>query len=609
MNAKLKKTYSLISNTVYMFRSLWQVSQISAICCGAGIFIRVVLPFAGIMMPKLVIDAIEARVSPFYFILIVGGIAFIMVILNFLNGYCDAKINKLSGMILSFEYSCVEKEKVMDMDYELYENPDVISINDKAHQAIQNNYTPAMNLPRTFVEFTVNILGLVLYGSIIAMIHPLIILFLMLTTAINWFFLRAARRYEEHTRDERSKLDRKYRYVSRCMKDPEMAKDVRLYSMYKWFLDMVRLLTKKIKLMEGKVQNRNMISQLVNGFLILIRDSAVYAYLIWLLLKGDIAIGDFVLVFAAVGSFAGLITGIIFKTSEFFRASSEVSDIRVFFDLPDKTNRSKGVPLPTKSQMPLSITLESVSYTYPKAEKPTLRDINVSIKPGERIAIVGMNGAGKTTLVKLLCGLYRPNLGIIRINGVDINKYNRDEYFTLFSVVFQDIYLLTDSIAGNVSQQMVENTDLQRVEKSLKLAGLYDKVKTLQNGVNTQLVKSVNERATELSGGEKQKLALARALYKDAPVIILDEPTAALDPIAENEIYQKYAELTEGRTSVYISHRLASTRFCDRILFLDNQTIEEEGTHDELMRLGGKYANMFNIQSSYYSKEEAHCVK
>lgn len=609
MNNKTKKSYSLISNTVYMFRSLWNVSRISAICCGIGIFIRVALPFAGIMMPKVVIDVIEAHASPFHFILIVGGIAFIMCILNFLNGYCDAKINKFIGVVLSFEFSCMEKEKSMDMDYELYENPDVISISSKAHQAVQNSNTPAMNLPRIFVEFIVNVLGIVLYGSVIAIIHPLIIFFLILTTAINWFFLRSARRYEECTRDERSKLDRKYRYIAECMKDPKMAKDVKLYSLDKLFINMAGLLDRKIKLMEGKVRNQYMVSQLVNGFLILIRDSAVYAYLIWLLLQGNIALSDFVLVFAAVGSFAGWITSLIFKTSEYFRASSEVSDIRTFLNLPDNTNRGKGIPVPNKRQMPLGITLEGVSYTYPNAEKPALRDINVSIKPGERVAIVGANGAGKTTLVKLLCGLYRPTSGIIKINGIDINKYNRDEYFTLFSVVFQDIYLLTDSIACNVSQQKVENTDLQRVVKVLKLAGLYDKVETLPNSVNTQLVKSVNEKAIDLSGGEKQKLALARALYKDAPVVILDEPTAALDPIAESEIYQKYAELTEGRTSIYISHRLASTRFCDRILFLDNQTIEEEGTHDELMKLGGKYANMFNIQSSYYSKEGGACVK
>jgi len=215
--------------------------------------------------------------------------------------------------------------------------------------------------------------------------------------------------------------------------------------------------------------------------------------------------------------------------------------------------------------------------------------------------VVGLNGAGKTTLIKLICGLYRPQAGKVTLAGTDQTAYNRDEYFTMFSPVFQDIYLLTTTIAGNVSQQALEQTDRGKVEHCLKLAGLYDKAASLPKGMDTLLVREVYSEAVELSGGEMQKLALARALYKDAPVIILDEPTAALDPIAESEVYRQYASLTEGKTSVYISHRLASTRFCDRILLIDGHKIAEEGTHDELIQQGGKYAEMFNVQASYYS--------
>ena len=232
-----------------------------------------------------------------------------------------------------------------------------------------------------------------------------------------------------------------------------------------------------------------------------------------------------------------------------------------------------------------------------------MKGITLHIKPGERIALVGSNGAGKTTLVKLLCGLYKPTSGTILLAGEDAGTYNRDDYFSLFSTVFQDIHLLTADIAGNISQLPPEEMDNGRVEQCLKMAGFYDKVQGLAKKEKTMLVRMVNDDAVELSGGEKQKLAMARALYKDAPVIILDEPTAALDPIAENEVYQKYAELIRGKTSLYISHRLASTRFCDRILFIDNHTIVESGTHDELMALNGKYAAMFEIQAHYYKEE------
>jgi ATP-binding cassette subfamily B protein len=313
------------------------------------------------------------------------------------------------------------------------------------------------------------------------------------------------------------------------------------------------------------------------------------------------------MVFAAIGSLAGWISGLVSQTSDLLRASSELGDLRVLLDLPDLSNTGPGAPLPPPNRAP-ELRLEDLGYTYFAADSPTLDHVNLTIKPGERIALVGVNGAGKTTLVKLVAGLYRPTTGWVLLEGRDLSEYNRDEYFSLVTAVFQDIHLLATSIAGNVSQQLPGNTSRDRVAECLRLAGLEDKIKTLPEGMDTLLVRQVHDTAIELSGGELQKLALARALYKDSPLIILDEPTAALDPIAENEMYQQYAKLTQGKTSIYISHRLASTRFCDRILFLDKHRIAEEGTHDELMKKGGRYAEMFSVQASYYQDkgEDSH---
>jgi len=196
--------------------------------------------------------------------------------------------------------------------------------------------------------------------------------------------------------------------------------------------------------------------------------------------------------------------------------------------------------------------------------------------------------------------MYIPTEGEVLLSGKNINAYNRDEFYSLFSAVFQDIHLMASSVLENVSQQSPELTDRDKALRCLELTGLKPKVDSMTDKEDTVLVRVVHSDAVELSGGEKQKLAMARALYRDAPVLILDEPTAALDPIAENEVYQKYAELTENKTSIYISHRLASTRFCDRILLIDGSIIAEQGSHDELMALDGKYANMFNVQASYY---------
>ncbi|MGE5677232.1 MAG: ABC transporter ATP-binding protein, partial [Pseudomonadota bacterium] len=526
----------------------------------------------------------------------------------YFKSYTDEITNNSVGTIAAFILSGRGMVKRMTLDYELMEDPDVKVLEDKASRAGQSNHSPAHNMPRILVRLATNILGFLLYGSVITSIHPAILLLLVLSAVINWFCLSAARKYEKATREERSLLHKKLRYIYSSIKTPDKAKDIRLYSMTGWIKELFNRIGASTEQAEGRVAARNMLAQLVDGLLILVRDGAAYAFLIYLMLKDKITLGDFIFVFAAIGAFSGWVSGIILQASELSRTSFEISDMRQYMDVPDKSNTGEGVPLPSCEMLPLGISLKGVEYAYPKAEREALRDINLDIKPGERIAIVGANGAGKTTLVKLICGLYRPKKGNISVGGVEIDKYNRDEYFTLFSAVFQDIYLLTCDIAGNISQASPEMTDYKKVEDCLRLSGLYTKVQAMPYKEKTLLVREVNDDAVELSGGEKQKLALARALYKDAPIIILDEPTAALDPIAENEVYQKYAELTKGKTSIYISHRLASTRFCDRILFIDDHVISEAGTHDELMKLGGKYAGMFEIQSHYYKNGEEAAV-
>lgn len=263
--------------------------------------------------------------------------------------------------------------------------------------------------------------------------------------------------------------------------------------------------------------------------------------------------------------------------------------------MEDKTNRGEGKPLPTGE---CEIEFRNVTYKYFGADEPTIKNLSFTLYKGEKLALVGLNGAGKTTVIKLICGMYDPTEGEILLNGIPVNEYNREEYYSLFSAVFQDISPFAATIGENISGR--QDYDKDRLESCMKRSGLYDKVKSLEKGADSHLVRGVYRDSIDLSGGEMQKLCLARAIYKGSPFIILDEPTAALDPISEYDIYTKFNSIVGTRTAVYISHRLSSCRFCDNITVLDKGKIAERGSHEALLKHGGVYAKMWNAQAEYY---------
>ena len=345
---------------------------------------------------------------------------------------------------------------------------------------------------------------------------------------------------------------------------------------------------------------RGLWASILAGLMTLIQNGVAYAVLIGMFLAGNLSAGDFVFYFGIVGSVAGFLHGVVGDVAKLNKRADKIAYYREFYDYPNKFNHGKGCELPMGA---VTIELRDVWYKYDGAEDFTLKGINLTLKEGESLALVGINGAGKTTLVKLICGLYSPTKGEILVNGKQINEYNIEEYYTMISAVFQEIRPVCFTMF-----EYVASADLNRPSASedaitaMKLAGVWEKIESLENGIDTHLMKGIYDDGVDLSGGEMQKLVLARAIYKNGNMLILDEPTAALDPIAENKLYLQYRELTRGKTSIYISHRFASTRFCDRIVLLEDGVIKESGTHDELMEQNGRYAYMFGVQAKYYKE-------
>ena len=535
--------------------------------------------------------------------LTVGLFLLAVLLATILRDACGAVLNVLLQRYRYIQGARLDR-KALECFYQTFEKKETRDLHGRAELAswMMNGRQPLSDVPRHSLALLENLMCYVLFGTVISFVTPWLVVFLTLAPAVNVLCARAYRTWEYSTRAQRADNERRLDYIVSRPADYAAWKDIRIYGMAGWFKEIFGELLSTDIMWLRRMTFRQFLSRLADLAVILLRDGAAYAVLISQAVRGVVTAEEFVLYFGAVSAFAGFVGNIVNEWNAIGNAGLYICDFREFLDLPDmqpegtKTmeDRPDGAP---------EIVFDHVSFRYAGAEQDTIHDLSVVIRAGEKIALVGMNGAGKTTLVKLLTGLYAPAAGQIRIDGVPAADFRREEYYKLFAPVFQDVRLGPFSIAETVTGMPKGGGDEAKAEACLRRAGLGEKIGALPKGIHTMMDKLLDPDGTDLSGGEKQKLMLARALYKDAPVLVLDEPTAALDPIAENEIYQQYGAMTAGKTSIFISHRLASTRFCDRIFFLENGRIAEQGTHSELIELGGAYSRLYEIQSCWYRED------
>ena len=598
---RTKPKYSVLGNVGYVFSLIWEFDKsiyaALLITSAAG----VLLPFYGIYLPKLVISFIEQQVLPGEFFKVIGSLAAIAALVYFLDAYFGAHRYWHTNMIRN-DVMWKAFLKTLYCDYKIIESAQGQTKYQKALMSIMNGDWSGINRMITAISgLSIGILGFSLYTGVLSGVNPLIVVLLTLASAINYLFIWRTQNYAQSRKDEKAKLSNKVAYIQRKSGEAASGKDVRLYAMRNWFLKLHDRLLKEIFAIEHKEENRTMLSALVNAALILLRDGFAYAYLIFEISNGRMAVSEFIFYCGAIAGFSQWITQMVKQAGMISQASSQISDIRAFFDMDVENKLLPPQTIPPDA--PYTIEFRDVCFRYGESEADALSHLNLTVKAGEKIAIVGINGAGKTTLVKLLCGLYRVDSGAVLINGVDISAVDREKLFELFSVVFQEALIAPFTVAENIALKTEKKIDREAVTRALKRAGLTETIAATSGGIDAVMTKILVDDGLILSGGQQQKLLLARALYKNAPILILDEPSAALDPIAESELYEQYHALTQGKTSLYISHRLASTRFCDRVILLSGGRVAEQGTHEELVAQGGEYARMFEIQSHYYKRD------
>lgn len=600
---KKKPTHSVFSNFAWSLKMLLKYSKAAFFITALFIPINIGLRYLETYLPSLVVSEITNGQTLTHSLLSIGIVMLLIMLGNIIVQALGHIRNSTLG-IYRYKMTALVTRKQLSMFYQTYEQKEVRDLANRASNATQmwDGVQPLTDIVYNGFGMLENLLGYILFGSVISFASPWLVPILTVAPIVNILSVKAYNKWEYAHRSKMTDLNQKLGHVEELPDDFAAAKDIRIYSMASWLRECYRDLSGQRSKWDRNVVKKSFLSRIADLVVILIRDGGAYALLIHMFYSGKIGIDEFVLYFAAISSFASWVGGIISCWNKANTVSLKLCDFRDFVDYPEYDGSGIAKAADHMNTVP-EIKFKNVSFRYDGAEQDTIHNLSLKIKSGEKLALVGLNGAGKTTLVKLLCGLYRPTSGEIFFNGIPLSDFKREDYYKLISPVFQEIRTAFFSLAETVSGKSTAETDLEKAETCMRQAGLGAKIDALPDGIHTKLNKKVHENGTELSGGEAQKLMLARALYKDAPLLILDEPTAALDPIAESKIYNEFNVMAKNKTSLFISHRLASTSFCDRIILLENGNITEEGTHQELMGANGTYKGLFDIQSCWYKED------
>lgn len=556
--------------------------------------ITIIIPTITALIPKIIMESIEKNVALEQFMFNLLSISFLSVFFCWLDPVLEEKLDAFQQNI-SMHYAVEAFEKLLSMDYENLESYEGRLKFERCKKfAFEGSRSDGAWAIVRLTGLCTSLLGIFTYSIILLSVSPVLIIWIIIICFAEFLIYQLINKIAIKTENEMSNNELKFSYFFRVATEPTAGKDIRLANAKEWLLWYLSKATASYtKIMNWYTCETTKLTAL-QAFCALARDGATFLFLVFGITNEKIELSDFLFYFNLVTGFSNWINGISGHIASLNRISIESEKYQEFINMPDKTN-SQCLKIPFDSVE--KIEFQNVSFSY-NSQKPVINNLSFVINKGEKLAIVGENGAGKTTLIKLLCGLYSPTSGRILINDMDISQFEKESYFKLFSAIFQDYTLLPSSILANIC--MEDDGDIKRIYELLSQIGLVKKINSLKDGIDTKLIKKIDSDSTELSGGETQKLLIARALYKKSSVLILDEPTSSLDPIAEEMLYRQYDSLANDKISFYISHRLNSTRFCNRIFYMKDGEICEEGTHNELINMHGEYWNMYKLQGLYY---------
>lgn len=585
----------MFKSFMFLLKLIWRFNKKYIFYAALFQIVTALVPLTGVVMPKYIIDELTGLQRVEYLAVYVGALVLINLVGSILLAYLEgAMFTSKSEVFSSFE--CMMAEKLMTCDFESLEDPGFLDVKEKAHRIL---YAEGQGFGAV-LDHAFNIAGKVfIFAGLVGVLSTLniwmVLVFVALVLLNSAVESRVQKRYVSWD-IEKAPIERRSAYLLNIIENFEYGKEERIYGLKDFLISRVaKHLGESDAFYKRQTRELNK-SQYFTAVTSFFRDAISYIYLISKVIAGSIQIGSFTMYVGAVSQFSTAMNDMMYSIVNIRRFGLYYDELNKYINMP-QTMR-EGEKTVDNETGEYTIKFENVSFRYPGSETYALKNVNITITPSEKLSIVGENGAGKTTFVKLLLRLYDPTEGRILLNGTDIREFDYDEYQNLMAAVFQDFRLFSFTLKENVCFD--RECDDEVVIDCLRRSGFGNKLDQLPKGIYTNVYKNFEEDGFEPSGGEGQKIALARALFKDTPVVILDEPTAALDPRAEYEMYQNFNKMSEGKTTIFISHRLSSSRFCDKIAVFAGGEIKEYGSHDELYSKDGMYHELFDMQAKFY---------
>ncbi|PEF43842.1 ABC transporter ATP-binding protein [Bacillus cereus] len=587
----------MFKGVIYLIKICWRFDKVYVVALFSQQIINAISSLMLIIIPKFIIDELvgnkDAKLLTIYCVTLISLYFISSVISNILS-----KLIFTHKISVFNEFQVYLSTLISSADYEQLEDNNFLDLKEKAYKFLYANGSGFAQI----LDNTVAILGkfifiLGLIGIIATFDLYMVALFIVLTI-FSVFIDAKMKKKNIQIQLEKVLCERKGQYFLNLFSDFSFGKEIRVNNLSNWLISKYKIQLNENEKFYKKMSKNNIHSANFNSVTILVQQLCVYAYLVYKALFNLISIGDFSMYIQTVNNFSATLKGIISDIVDVQQYRIYYEEFRKYIDI--KNDLRKGTLKPDFSNGIYEIKFKNVSFRYKNQENYALKNVTLTISPNEKLAIVGENGAGKTTFVKLLSRLYDPTEGEILLNGINIKDIDYDYYMNLFSVIYQDFKLFSFTIRDNICLDKSNDIDDLQYNKILKQSGIHKKIESLPYGSETYIYKNFSKHSFEPSGGEGQKIALSRALIKDAPYIILDEPTAALDPRAEHEMYSHFSDLVKNKVAIYISHRLSSTKFCDKIAVFKNGRLIEYGSHSELIIYNSYYNELFTMQAKYY---------